>query len=200
MIARAFLNVRRRAVKGLGIVADPAGVADHAPEVVVRPLPTLLVGVLGGLLVGMTSVGSGSLMIIALMALYPALSASRLVGTDLVQAVPLVGAAALGHAAYGDLQLDVTAALLVGAIPGVYLGSRVSSRAPQGVVRRALTLVLIASGLKLLGLDTVALAWSIAAVCVAGPLLWAWARTRHGLAPLARLERRPSRQPAPAAR
>src|SRR5438132_243487 len=58
MIARAFLNVRRRAVKGVGITDDPAGVADHAPEVVIRPLPTLLVGVAGGLLVGMTSVGS----------------------------------------------------------------------------------------------------------------------------------------------
>ncbi|HEV7826284.1 MAG TPA: sulfite exporter TauE/SafE family protein [Mycobacteriales bacterium] len=197
LVTKAYLQMRDVARRRRGEL--PPAPSANAP-VPVRPLATVLVGILGGLVVGMTSVGSGSLMIIALMALYPALSASRLVGTDLVQAVPLVGAAALGHAAYGDLQLDVTAALLVGAIPGVYLGSRVSSRAPQGVVRRALTLVLIASGLKLLGLDTVALAWSIAAVCVAGPLLWAWARTRHGLAPLARLERRPSRQPAPAAR
>jgi hypothetical protein len=187
LIGKAYLQMRDTARRRRGEL--PPAPPANAP-VPVRPLATVLVGVLGGLVVGMTSVGSGSLMIIALMALYPALSASRLVGTDLVQAVPLVGAAAFGHAMFGDLQLDVTGALLVGAIPGVYLGSRISSRAPQGVVRRALTLVLIASGLKLLGVGTVALGWALLAVCVAGPLLWGWARTRQGLAPLARLERR----------
>jgi uncharacterized membrane protein YfcA len=190
LIGKAYLQMRDIARRRRG-----ARVAPRSSTVTVRPLVTVLVGVFGGLVVGMTSVGSGSLMIIALMALYPAMSASRLVGTDLVQAVPLVGAAALGHAMYGDLQLDVTAALLVGAIPGVYLGSRVSSRAPQGIVRRALSLVLIASGLKLLGLDTVAMGWAIVAVCVAGPLLWAWARQRQGLAPLASWDR-----PEPAGR
>ncbi len=58
---------------------------------------TIVVGAVGGLMVGMTSVGSGSLIIIALMALYPALKASQLVGTDLAQAVPLVVAAGLAH-------------------------------------------------------------------------------------------------------
>jgi uncharacterized protein len=75
------------------------------PRVDVRPFPLVLVGILGGLVVGMTSVGSGSLIIIALMALYPRLTASELVGTDLVQAVPLVVSAALGHILFGDFQL-----------------------------------------------------------------------------------------------
>src|SRR3954451_13153778 len=74
----------------------------------VRVLPTLVIGVLGGLVVGMTSVGSGSMIIVALMWLYPRLSNRSLVGTDLVQAVPLVGAAALGHVLFGDVQLSVT--------------------------------------------------------------------------------------------
>jgi hypothetical protein len=181
LVTRAYLQMRDTARRRRGEL--PAGPPEDA-VVPVRPLATVLVGILGGLVVGMTSVGSGSLMIIALMALYPALSAGRLVGTDLLQAVPLVGAAALGHAIFGDLQLDVTAALLIGSIPGVYIGSRISAQAPQGLVRPALALVLIASGLKLLGVGTVELGWTIVAVCVASPLLWAWARTRNGLPPV----------------
>ena len=91
-----------------------------APAIVVRPVPTVLVGIVGGLCVGMTSVGSGSLIIVTLLALYPALKANQLVGTDLMQAVPLVWAAALGHILFGDFKLEVTAALLAGSIPGVY--------------------------------------------------------------------------------
>ncbi len=148
--------------------------------VVVRPLPTLLTGVAGGLIVGMTSVGSGSLIIIALLALYPTLTANRLVGTDLVQAVPLVASAALGHLLFGDFQLDLTAALLVGSIPGVYLGAQMSSRAPGWIIRRALALVLVASGLKLLGVPNAVLGVVLVAAAVLGPLLWGQVRRREG--------------------
>ena len=89
------------------LVAAPSRVAatvDTIPPV--KRFATLLIGVGGGLVVGITSVGSGSLMIVALMFLYPALSTRQLVGTDLVQAVPLVGAAALGHLLWGDLELS----------------------------------------------------------------------------------------------
>src|SRR4051812_32751657 len=146
-----------------------------------RPVSTVLVGLVGGLVVGMTSVGSGSLIIIALLALYPMLSAASLVGTDLVQAVPLVASAALGHLLFGDFRLDLTASLLIGCLPGVYLGARLSSRAPGGLVRRALALVLLASGLKLLGLPDVAMVSVLGTVIVVGPLLWMVARARHGL-------------------
>jgi hypothetical protein len=150
-------------------------------------VPTLLVGIVGGLVVGMTSVGSGSLIIIALLALYPTLSAASLVGTDLVQAVPLVASAALGHLLFGDFRLDLTASLLIGCLPGVYLGARLSSRAPGGLVRRALALVLLASGLKLLGLGDVAMLSVLGVVVVIGPLLWMRARARHGLPARARI-------------
>jgi hypothetical protein len=83
--------------------------------------------------------------------LYPMLRANDLVGTDLVQAIPLVAAAALGHALFGDLKLDLAAAVLLGSVPGVLLGSRLSSRAPAGVVRVALVAVLLASAAKLFG-------------------------------------------------
>ncbi|MFG2041144.1 sulfite exporter TauE/SafE family protein [Dactylosporangium sp. NPDC048998] len=124
------------------------------PAIRIRPVPTVLLGALGGLVVGMTSVGSGSLIIVILLALYPALRPGDLVGTDLVQAIPLVFSAALGHALFGDLKLDLAAAVLVGSVPGVLIGARLSSRAPAGVVRAALIIVLIASALKLFAVPT----------------------------------------------
>jgi uncharacterized membrane protein YfcA len=115
----------------------------------------MLLGAAGGLIVGLTSVGSGSLIIVILLAMYPKLRANDLVGTDLVQAIPLVMAAALGHALFGDLKLDIAGAVLVGSIPGVLIGARISSRAPVGLVRTALVVVLLASALKLLNVPTV---------------------------------------------
>ncbi len=165
--------------------ADLAGSADAAgpaePAVQVRPLPTALVGAVGGLVVGITSVGSGSLIIVALLALYPVLKANQLVGTDLVQAVPLVISAALGHLLFGDFRLEVTVALLAGSIPGVYLGSRISARAPGGLIRRALAFVLLASALKMFDVGNAATVWVLIGVAVAAPILWMALRVRYGL-------------------
>ncbi len=141
-----------------------SGVAAH-PSIVVRPLPTALLGAGGGVIVGLTSVGSGSLIIVILLALYPALRPNHLVGTDLVQAVPLVGAAAIGHAFFGDLHLDLAGAILVGSVPGVLLGARFSSRAPAGVVRAALVVVLLTSALKMFGAPNV-LVLAVAATAI----------------------------------
>jgi uncharacterized membrane protein YfcA len=123
-------------------------------QIRVRPVLTILIGAFGGLMVGLTSVGSGSLIIVLLLLLYPMLSAKALVGTDLVQAIPLVGAATLGHLLFGDFQLGLTVTLLLGALPGVYLGAKVSTRAPDQVIRPVLILVLLISALKLLGVST----------------------------------------------
>lgn len=155
------------------------------PRVEVRPLPTLMVGILGGIVVGMTSVGSGSLIIIALMALYPHLKASELVGTDLVQAVPLVMSAALGHILFGDFQLGLTTSLLVGCIPGVWLGAHLSARAPGGIVRRALAFVLLASALKLLDVSNRHTGMILLAVVIMAPLVWMVVRRRHGFPAIA---------------
>jgi uncharacterized protein len=137
-----------------------------------RPLPTVLVGVVGGLVVGMTSVGSGSLMIVMLLLLYPMLRSSELIGTDLVQAIPLVASAAVGHLLFGDFRLDLTASLLVGSLPGVYLGAKLSSRANDAVIRPALALVLIASGLKLLGVDNLQLGVLVLALVLLAVPVW----------------------------
>ena len=88
---------------------------------------------LGGVIVGMTSVGSGSLMIVLLLFLYPMLGASQLVGTDLTQAVPLTLAAALGALAFGHVEFAVTTSLVIGSVPAVLVGSFLSSRAPDRV-------------------------------------------------------------------
>jgi uncharacterized protein len=183
MIVKAYLQLRERARRRS--TTAPAGRPIDACSVRVKVVPTILIGAVGGLIVGITSVGSGSLIIICLMTLYPMLKASGLVGTDLVQAVPLVASAAVAHMMFGDFHLDIAAPLLVGCLPGVYLGAHASARAPGGLVRRALTLVLFASGLKLLGVGTVPLAWTLVAVVLVGPAVWALTRKRHGFAPLA---------------
>jgi uncharacterized membrane protein YfcA len=134
--------------------------------------PTLAIGMLGGLLVGMTSVGSGSLIIVSLLLLYPMLSTRELVGTDLVQAIPLVASAAVGHILFGDFQLSLTASVLMGSLPGVYLGARLSSRAKDAVIRPALVLVLLASGLKLMGVGTVPVGLAVAAFALVGLPIW----------------------------
>lgn len=115
-----------------------------------RPLVTVAIGVFGGFVVGMTSVGSGSLMIVLLLIAYPSLRPSQLVGTDLVQAVPLVAAATAAHAAFGQIELGITASLVAGGIPGVLAGARLSASSTPRLVRPALLVVLASSGLKLL--------------------------------------------------
>jgi hypothetical protein len=110
--------------------------------------------------------------IVVLLLIYPGLKASALVGTDLTQAIPLVGAAALGHLLFGSFSPAITVSLLLGAIPGAFIGAQISSRAPGGLIRRALAVLLLASGLRLLGLSTeLVLAVAVAAL-VGGSLLW----------------------------
>ncbi|MFC7486369.1 sulfite exporter TauE/SafE family protein [Knoellia sp. CPCC 206453] len=195
LILKAYVRLveraRRRRAEGLLRTAD-------RPEVVVRVLPTVLVGALGGLVVGMTSVGSGSLIIIALMALYPMLRANSLVGTDLAQAVPLVTSAAVAHILYGDFELTLTASLLVGAIPGVWIGAQLSSRAPGGLVRRALAFVLLASALKLLEVPTSVTAMILLVSLVIAPVLWMVVRRHHGLPAFGRRSQAPPEAGTPA--
>jgi uncharacterized membrane protein YfcA len=163
-------------------------------EPVVRPLPTLLIGALGGLLVGVTSVGSGSVIMIALVMLYPTLSAVKLVGTDLVQAVPLVLAAAISNIFVYGLDLHVTIPLIIGSVPGSILGSHIAPRVPSSLIRRALVVVLTMSGLALLDKSGWAplgageeqthpelIAFIGLAMVVVVPVLWGLVRKSEGL-------------------
>jgi uncharacterized protein len=138
----------------------------------VRPAITVAIGAVGGIIVGMTSVGSGSLMIVLLLFAYPALSAGELVGTDLTQAVPLTAAAALGALAFGHVEFGLTTAVIIGSVPAVFVGSLLSSRAPDRYIRPAITFVIFASGLKYAGMGTTALGWTLCLVLLACGGYW----------------------------
>lgn len=166
MVVKSWIAGRRERAAG-------AASAEPNPHVEIRPVLTVAIGAFGGLAVGMTSVGSGSLIIGMLLLAYPKLRASQLVGTDLVQAIPLVGAAALAHALFGDVQLAVTVSLLIGAIPAVYAGARLSATGANRFVRPVLAVVLLASALKLVNVSTdwtlvTCAAWVAANVVVHG--------------------------------
>jgi uncharacterized protein len=161
MLLRLVMDRRRR---------GPQAAAVH--EIRPRPLATVAIGAIGGIVVGMTSVGSGSLMIVLLLFLYPALSAGQLVGTDLTQAVPLTAAAALGALAFGHVDFGVTASLIVGSVPAVYVGSLLSSSVPDRYIRPVITFVIFASGLKYVGVGTTALGWILCVVLLGAGVMW----------------------------
>ncbi len=188
LIARAYIRLVERARRRDGR-APP--LSQEVPDVVLRPWATVILGLLGGIVVGLTSVGSGSLIIIALMMLYPRLTASQLVGTDLVQAVPLVASAAMGHILFGDFQMQLTTGLLLGCIPGVWVGAHLSARLPGGLVRRALAFVLLASALKLLGVPNQETGIALLVTLLVAPVLWMLVRRHYGYPALARRHRPP---------
>lgn len=141
-------------------------------DLVVKPVPTVIVGMVGGVIVGLTSVGSGSLMIVLLLFLYPMISAKRLVGTDLTQAVPLTLAAAVGALVFGHVEFGVTVSIILGSVPAVLIGSLLSSRAPDKYLRPVITFVILASGLKYVGVPTTALGWTLGLILATVAIAW----------------------------
>ena len=111
---------------------------------------TSVVGLLVGFLVSITSVGSGTLIIASLSFLYPATPLKKLVGSDIFHALFLVGVSALGHAGLGTINYRLLAGLLAGSLPGVWIGSKLSFRFPENVLRPILATTLLYLGLKLL--------------------------------------------------
>ena len=157
MILRFFLDRRSGAERDA-----------HVSQITPRPALTILVGVIGGVIVGLTSVGSGSLMIVMMLFLYPMISAKQLVGTDLTQAVPLTLAAAVGALIFGNVQFGLTASLIIGSVPAVFIGAKLSSSIPDRYIRPVIAFVILASGLKYIGLATTALGWTLVGVLLAG--------------------------------
>jgi uncharacterized protein len=113
------------------------------------PTLTVLLGVILGSLVTLTSVGAGALGVTALIMLYPKEKITTIVGSDIAHAVPLTLVAGLGHATLGTINYSLLGTLLVGSIPGIYLGSHLSSKIAEHWVRIALACILIYVGLKL---------------------------------------------------
>jgi uncharacterized membrane protein YfcA len=117
--------------------------ADTGAQPAVRPLPTLLLGLVLGVLVALTSVGAGAIGVVALTALYHSLSARRLVGTDIVHAIPLTFLAGMSHFSMGNVDMPILGVLLIGSVPGIALGSRITGYVPDWLLRIALALVLM---------------------------------------------------------
>jgi hypothetical protein len=108
----------------------------------------IVIGAVFGFVVGLTSVGSGTFFGLAMLLLFP-LSASRIVGTDMLHAALLLWVAGVGHLVHGNVDLHAIGWLLVGSIPGVLIGSHLSIRVPERALRIAFGFVLILSGIKI---------------------------------------------------
>jgi uncharacterized membrane protein YfcA len=115
-----------------------------------RPVVTAMVGAVVGFLVGLTSVGSGTLIIVSIAFLFPRLVSKELVGTDIFQAFLLLASGAIAYIVAGTINWPLVGMLLIGSLPGVYLGSRSSNFIPERFMRPVLATVLAISGLKLI--------------------------------------------------
>jgi uncharacterized protein len=113
------------------------------------PALTLLLGLVLGFLVTLTSVGAGALGVTALLILYPKVPITRIVGTDVAHAVPLTLVAGLGHVSLGTVDYQLLGTLLIGSIPGIWIGSHLSSKVAEHWVRTVLALILVYVGQKL---------------------------------------------------
>jgi uncharacterized membrane protein YfcA len=111
---------------------------------------TVLTGAILGVLVTTSSVGAGALGAAVLLFLYPRHATVRIVGTDIAHAVPLTLVAGLGHAALGTVNFSLLGALLLGSLPGIYIGSHISAKIPEHVLRPVLATMLLIIGAKLL--------------------------------------------------
>jgi uncharacterized protein len=115
-----------------------------------RPLPTVVLGAILGVLVSISSVGAGAIGVTALLILYPRLPVARIVGSDIAHAVPLTLVAGIGHWYLGNVDGHLLISLLVGSIPGIIIGSYFGSRSSDGLLRPLLAAVLLLVGGKLL--------------------------------------------------
>jgi len=111
-------------------------------------IAALVTGVVTGFVIGLTSAGSGTLIGIALIAIFR-LTPQRVVGTDVFHAAVLLWAAGAAHFVGGNIDFGLAGNILIGSIPGVIVGTKLSVKAPQGFLRGALGAVLVASGTTL---------------------------------------------------
>jgi uncharacterized membrane protein YfcA len=115
-----------------------------------KPALTVLCGLILGVLVSLSSIGAGAIGATMVLLLYPRLPTNRIVGTDIAHAVPLTLVAGLGHATLGHVEWGLLGALLIGSLPGIWLGAHLTKRLPELVVRALLCLSLVVAGLKVI--------------------------------------------------
>ncbi len=110
---------------------------------------TILIGVMLGAVVTLTSIGAGALGTVTLFFLYPLLPTPKLVGTEIAHAIPLTLVAGLGHASMGNMDFSLLGQLLIGSLPGIYFGSMLSGKVPDLFLRNAIAVMLFFVGYKL---------------------------------------------------
>jgi uncharacterized protein len=115
-----------------------------------KPALTVLAGAVLGVLVSLSSIGAGAIGATLILLLYPRLPAQRLVGTDIAHAVPLTLVAGIGHATLGHIEWGLLGALLVGSLPGIWLGAHLTKAMPERLVRGLLCVSLVTAGLKVI--------------------------------------------------
>jgi uncharacterized membrane protein YfcA len=139
-------------------------------------LTAFTIGFVGGFIVGLTSVGSGTFFGLMMLLVFP-LTAQKIVGTDLFHAAALLWVAGVSHLLHGNVDAHAMAWLLVGSVPGVLLGSQMTLGVPDRALRIAFSFILVLSGIKLVGVPQSA--WVIAATLLAGTVLLAVWESRH---------------------
>ena len=150
-ILRSFDNKRLEKQKQAAISGEVSSTERTSRwEKWYRPIVTAMVGAVVGFLVGLTSVGSGTLIIVSIAFLFPRLTSKALVGTDIFQAFMLLASGAIAYIVAGTINWPLVGMLLIGSLPGVYLGSKSSKFIPERFMRPVLATVLAISGLKLI--------------------------------------------------
>lgn len=115
-----------------------------------KPLLTVLAGLILGVLVSLSSIGAGAIGATLILILYPRLQTQRLVGTDIAHAVPLTLVAGIGHATLGTVEWGLLGSLLIGSLPGIWLGARLTKSLPEKATRALLCVSLVTAGPKVI--------------------------------------------------
>jgi len=164
-------------VGGIGFLAKTfvSGHGNDAPFLLSTrdKLTAIAIGAIGGFVVGLTSVGSGTFFGLAMLFVYP-LTAQKIVGTDVAHAAALLWVAGVSHLAHGDVDRHALVWLLVGSIPGVLIGSNLSIKVPERALRVAFGVVLVLSGLKIVDVpySTYVIAVALGVFVFGGSILW----------------------------
>lgn len=144
LTAIAILFKKRLLAYAQGNLAAKKSIHPHVYSVL-----TVVTGAVLGIMVSLTSIGAGALGTVALFMLYPFLTSRQLVGTEIAHAVPLTLIAGLGHASLGNIDWHLLIYLLMGSLPGVYIGGSLSGRIPESVLRPCMALMLLGVGSNL---------------------------------------------------
>jgi len=147
LVLTALALLLKPYLQKLGRKPDGAVYELHAHHL---PGATIFTGAVLGVLVTISSVGAGALGVVVLLFLYPRAPTAKIVGTDIAHAVPLTLIAGLGHAALGTVDFGLLGSLLIGSLPGIYLGSHLGVKVPDRVLRPVLATMLLLIGGRLL--------------------------------------------------